>query len=378
MGDLADLKLAIIDVETTGPSATGDRIIEIAIQRIEEGKIVRTFSSLVDPQQRIPSYIESLTGITNEDVAGAPTFRSIHEQMDSLLNGCIFVAHNVRFDYGFISNEYSRLGFSFSAPCVCTVRLSRRLYPQYRRHSLSDLIERFQLPCAQRHRALDDAQALWVFLQIAQQQCGADRFKKAIGALLKTPMLPPHLDASDLQRLPDAHGVYIFYDAVGQPLYVGKSRSVRARVLSHFSSDYASSRKMRFCQATARIESHATYGELGALLLESQLIKTLAPLYNRQLRSQRQLAIVRQLSGARRLRIWPYPSAVVLEEADLQHRAGHVFVIDNWRLVKALRYDEEGMAEFLPPQAGFDYDIYKILLAHLLRNGRSVKPFRPC
>ncbi|MBI2093136.1 MAG: DNA polymerase III subunit epsilon, partial [Candidatus Omnitrophica bacterium] len=97
MGDLADLKLAIIDVETTGPSATGDRIIEIAIQRIEEGKIVRTFSSLVDPQQRIPSYIESLTGITNEDVAGAPTFRSIHEQMDSLLNGCIFVAHNVRF-----------------------------------------------------------------------------------------------------------------------------------------------------------------------------------------------------------------------------------------------------------------------------------------
>ncbi len=463
--NLKDLKLAIVDVETTGASVTGDRIIEIAIQRIERGKVVRTFESLVDPQERIPPFIEALTGITNKDVASAPTFHAIHDEVESFIKGCVFTAHNARFDYGFIRNECSRLGCSFSAPCLCTVRLSRHLYPQHRGHSLDDLIERFGLRCARRHRALDDVRALWAFMRTALKQCGDESFKEAVKALLKMPTLPPQLSAEDLDGLPDGPGVYIFYDAIGQPLYVGKSRSIRSRVLSHFSGDSDSGRHMRLCQAVARIETHLTYGELGALLLESKLIKSLAPLHNRRLRQATNLAVAVQVPGtggyaavrieqwlrgqplpagllgifrsvrqakelvldlananqlcpqvlglqprqgscihrqikqcrgacagdeppalfnarleaafvSRRLRSWPYPGPVMLEEVNTDGTQGHVFVLNEWRLVKALRYDESGTQVFLSAQDGFDHDTYKILVTHLLRCGDSVKPYK--
>ena len=365
-----ELKLAIVDVETTGASVTGDPVIEIGVKRIEQGRVVQTFESLVDPEQRIPPFIEQLTGIRNADLEGAPPFGAIRPELEAILSGCVFVAHNVRFDYGLIRNEFARLGHAFSAPCLCSVRLSRRLYPRYRHHGLSELIERFHLSCPQRHRALGDVEAVWAFLQVAYQDQGAERFEAAVKTLLRTPTLPPQLPAEALQQLSDGPGVYIFYDNTGQPLYVGKSRSIRSRVLSHFSGDYYSGRTMRLCQQATRIESHPTFGELGALLLESHLIKTLAPLYNQPARAHRELVI------ARRLRTWPYEGPVMLEEANGDRSEGHVFVVDSWRLIQSFQYDEAGTRPFLPAQTGFDHDAYKILVAHLLRHPRAVKPWR--
>ena len=186
---LETLKLAIVDVETTGISVTGDRVIEIGVVRIEQGRVVRVFETLLDPERRISSFIERLTGIRNEDLERAPTFGDIREELEYLLNGCTFVAHNVWFDYGLICNEFARLGRTFSAPRLCSVRLSRRLYPRFRHHGLSELIKRFSLNCPNRHRALGDAEAVWAFLQTAFQQRGPEQFGAAVQALMPDGML---------------------------------------------------------------------------------------------------------------------------------------------------------------------------------------------
>ena len=295
---LEKLSLAIVDVETSGPSVTGDRIIEVAVQRVEQGRLVRTFTTLVDPEQRISWDIERLTGITNDDLVGAPTFAAIQDDLRAIFDGCVFVAHNVRFDYGFIRNEFERLGRTFESPCLCTVRLSRLLYPRHRRHGLSALIERFKIPCPNRHRALDDAAAVWAFLQIARESIDPAKISRAVDLLLKTPSLPPGLHEDALKHLPAGPGVYIFYDADGATLYVGKSRNVRTRVRSHFTGDRRSGREMRLCQQVARIEARPTYGELAALLLESHLIKTMMPLHNQLSRQRRELVIARRSSSA--------------------------------------------------------------------------------
>ncbi|HUJ88860.1 MAG TPA: exonuclease domain-containing protein, partial [Syntrophorhabdales bacterium] len=107
--------LAIVDVETTGTSPGYDRIIEVGVLKIKDGTVVDTYSTLVDPERSIPYHIENLTGITNKDLSGAPTFSDIKEQLIQLLEGCVFVAHNVRFDYGFLRNEFGREGIDFSA-----------------------------------------------------------------------------------------------------------------------------------------------------------------------------------------------------------------------------------------------------------------------
>ena len=193
---LETLKLAIVDVETTGISVTGDRVIEIGVVRIEQGRVVRVFETLLDPEQRISYFIERLTGIRNEDLERAPTFGDIREELEQLLNGCTFVAHNVWFDYGLICNEFARLGRAFSAPCLCSVRLSRRLYPRFRHHGLSELIKRFSLSCPNRHRALGDAEAVWAFLQTAFEQRGPEQFGAAVQALLR-PALPARSSEPD-------------------------------------------------------------------------------------------------------------------------------------------------------------------------------------
>src|SRR5512142_1570890 len=160
---------AFVDLETTGTRAGADRITEIGIVRVESGgdgdPRVTEWSSLVDPETPIPPAIQALTGITDAMVAAAPTFSRIAADVLEMLSGCVFVAHNARFDYGFLKHAFARVARTFSARVLCTVRLSRRLYPEADGHSLDALIARHGLTIANRHRALDDARALWSFLQ---------------------------------------------------------------------------------------------------------------------------------------------------------------------------------------------------------------------
>ena len=213
--------LAIVDLETTGSDPAVDRITEIGVIEVEGFEATSRWSTLVNPGLSIPSPIQALTGITPQMVAAAPRFRDLAEALLERLEGRVFVAHNARFDYGFLRREFERAGKRFHARTVCTVRLSRRLYPEARRHDLDSLIERHGLPCAARHRALPDAEAAWQFLKRAAAEHGDDVLAVAARQVARQPSLPAHLDRADIDAIPEAPGVYFFYGEAGAPLYVG-------------------------------------------------------------------------------------------------------------------------------------------------------------
>lgn len=286
--------LAFVDIETSGSYATHDRIIEIGILRVENNKLVRTFSSLINPQKYVDPFIEQITGITTSDLKDAPTFEELKEEISEMLDDCIFVAHNVRFDYSFVKNEFRRFGMTFAPRHFCTVKLSRLLYPQHRRHGLDTIMERFQISCESRHRAFDDAKVVWDFYQKLQTLHDEESLEKAIQIALKRPSLPTYLPADTIDTLPEQPGVYIFYGESEVPLYIGKSINIRDRVLSHFSGDHTSAKEMDISQQIRRIETITTAGELGALLKEAELVKELKPLYNRHLRKAELLVLARQ------------------------------------------------------------------------------------
>ncbi|MEO5693604.1 MAG: exonuclease domain-containing protein, partial [Usitatibacter sp.] len=298
--------IAFVDLETTGVTATGDRITEIGIVRVEDGELVEEWSSLVNPECSIPGEIQLLTGITNEMVRPAPTFSQLAREVRERLEGHLFVAHNARFDYGFIKNEFRRMEIAFTADVLCTVRLSRRLYPEAIGHSLDAVIARhglegavsgtarreegsvaFPRPNAGRHSALGDARVLWRFVQRLYHEKEVPDIVAAVRRLLKIPSLPPQLPADALENLPEGPGVYRFYGVNDLPLYVGKSINLRDRVRSHFSSDYRSANDHRLSGEIQRIEVDETAGELGALLKEARLVKELLPLHNHKLRRKR-------------------------------------------------------------------------------------------
>lgn len=283
--------LAFVDLETTGATATADRITEIGIVEVDADGSVRQWQQLVNPGIRIPPFIEQLTGISNEMVAAAPPFESIADEALRRLEGRLFIAHNARFDYGFLKNEFKRLGITFRAPVLCTVQLSRTLFPEHKRHNLDSLIERHQLQAEARHRALADAQLIHQFWQRIHVSPGSEVVQAALKTLNGHPSLPPHLDPGIVDELPDTPGVYLFYGEDGSagqgnplPLYVGKAKDIRKRVLSHFAADHASSKEMSLAQQVRRIDWIETAGEIGALLHEAALVKKMQPTHNRQLR----------------------------------------------------------------------------------------------
>jgi len=285
-----------------------DRVIEIGIIRVENGKIVGSLNTLLNPERHVPPFITRITGIEPESLVGAPVFEDIRAEAEALLEGAVFVAHNARFDYGFIKNELKRCGVSFNAKCLCTVRLSRKLFPDEKSHNLDALIERYDFSCENRHRAYDDAKVLHDFLIEVKKRPDIDGHVRAI---LSESTLPQFLNEKSIKALPEGPGVYIFYGPENEVLYVGKSKNIRYRVLSHFSSDHASQKEMNLCQQTVRVEARETAGELGALLLESELVKDWMPLYNRQLRKRSDLVAVKLVPGDLPAGRQGYPKAVI-------------------------------------------------------------------
>lgn len=286
--------ISFVDLETTGTSANYNRIIEIGIIKVEKNKIVKKYDTLINPQTSFDPFIQELTGISPRDLENAPTFYDVKDELLEILQGSIFVAHNVMFDYGFIRNEFKRLDISFSSRHFCTVKLARLLYPDWKKYNLDILIEKFNIEIKRRHRAFDDAAVLWHFFRQSQKQIKKDRFDKALLIALKRPTVPLNIPESLLDSLPESPGVYIFYGDDNTPLYIGKSLNIKDRVLSHFSANHFSPKEMKISQAVKSISSVKTAGELGALLLESSLIKKYQPLYNRQLRLKRKLIALKK------------------------------------------------------------------------------------
>ncbi len=295
------MRLAFVDLETTGGSPIDDRITEVGIIEVDFDRpdaSPREWASLVNPQTPIPPFIQTLTGITDAMVARAPRFEELIDDILARLDGRLFVAHNARFDHGFLKNAFrrhGRHGHAFRPHVLCTVRLSRKLYPGYARHNLDTLIERHRLVVHERHRALGDARLLWQLWQKFHAALPSEQVATAIDQVTARPSLPRHLDPDVLDHLPKSAGVYLFHGATDahqaaepRPLYIGKARNLRQRVMAHFTGDHLSQREMEISQQMTSIECIETGGgtqlDLGALLTEAVLVKARLPAYNRQLR----------------------------------------------------------------------------------------------
>lgn len=270
------IPLAFVDLETTGATAATDRITEIGIVEVSAAG-VSEWSSLVNPGVPISRFIERLTGIGDAMVADAPSFAELAEEVLARLQGRLFVAHNARFDYGFLRSEFKRAGVDFRATVLCSVKLSRKLFPQHFKHSLDALIERYELSASGRHRALADAQLIHQFWQRIHRDLPHETIADVVTQLTAPPVVPPQLDPAMVEEMPQGHGAYIFYGAGDAPLFVGKSSNVRKRVLAHFAAPSEAALTSRI----ARVDWVECAGPVGALLQEAALLRKLRPAHNR-------------------------------------------------------------------------------------------------
>lgn len=267
---------AVIDIETTGLSAGKEKITEIAILLHDGQRVVEEFSSLIDPERKIPYYITQLTGINDQMVTGAPKFYELARMIVEMTDDSIIVGHNVHFDYSFLKAEFLRLGYDFQRKTLDTVRLSRKLIPGQPSYSLGKLCKALNIGNSQRHRALGDATATAELLGLLLSlDPNIDTLPaKGLSANLNKPLV---------EKLPEAHGVYYLYDGDGSLIYVGKANNIKARVLQHLNNN--STRKaVEMKQNIADVDHRLCGNELIALLLESDEIKKHKPVYNRSQR----------------------------------------------------------------------------------------------
>lgn len=269
-------KLFFIDLETTGPDPAKDLITEIGIVEMSRGGISH-WSALVNPQVPIPPFIQQLTGISDEMVCQAPTFAMLQDEVRARLRGGLVIAHNARFDYGFLRNAFKRAGTHFRGDVLCTLKLSRKLFPQEFRHGLDALIERHGLSTDARHRALGDADLLWQFWRRLEQTVPPGQLLDAVEQLLQRPNLPAALEPEELDDLPDGPGVYVFYGESGLALQVGRASNLRQQVLAHFPCGRTSPRDTELAGRIRRLEWFATLSDIGAQLRQHALMRSLRP-----------------------------------------------------------------------------------------------------
>ncbi|WP_175690049.1 exonuclease domain-containing protein [Burkholderia anthina] len=310
--------LVFVDLETTGGSSAEHRITEIGV--VEIGPFgVSTWTTLVNPGQSIPPFIQQLTGISDEMVRDAPSFASLAPALFERLDGKLFVAHNASFDRGFLRTEFERAGIAFNPDVLCTVRLSRALFPRESRHGLDALIERHGLVPAARHRALADADLLWQFWRQLHEIVPLERLRDQIARTTRHFRLGGELTEAWLDTAPAGCGAYALFGEGDEALYVGRSVRVRQRLRALLTGERRSSKEMRLAQQVRRVEWRETGNELGAMLAEAQWITRLRPSFNR-----RPAADAGRAGNAP----WPFDGPVAFE-ASGERRFFHV--IDGWR-----------------------------------------------
>jgi DNA polymerase-3 subunit epsilon len=267
----------IVDIETTGGNSRGNRITEIAIYKHDGQRIVEEYQTLINPECRIPYNIVQLTGITDEMVKHAPRFYEVARDIVEFTKDSVFVAHNCPFDYNFVRSEFRSLGYEYERPTLCTVRTSRKLLPGHPSYSLGKLCRNLGIDIHARHRAAGDALATVKLFEILLEQDDQGLIhgnnKREVG--YNSPLPKEVLD-----DLPDKTGVYYMHDSDGQVIYVGKSKKIRSRIISHL-NNYNTKRSVEMMQAVHHISTEVTGSELVSLLLESSEIKKLKPKFNR-------------------------------------------------------------------------------------------------
>jgi DNA polymerase-3 subunit epsilon len=275
---------AIVDIETTGGHASANGITEIAICIHNGKKVIERYSTLVNPRRDIPIYIRALTGISNEMVSGAPPFEDVAHDIYHLLNGKIFVAHNVNFDYSFVRYHLAAAGYDLQCNKLCTVRLGRKILPGLPSYSLGKLCHHLGISNESRHRAAGDAEATAQLFTLLLQNDRENNIPDALKQRSKEQVLPPNLSKKDVEQLPPLPGVYYFHDEKGKVIYVGKAKNLRKRVSSHFSGNNPNLQRQEFLRNIHHITFQQCGTELIAFVLEAVEIKRLWPKYNQSLK----------------------------------------------------------------------------------------------
>lgn len=276
---------AVIDIETTGGLPRRDKIIEVGIILYDGEKEIDRFESLVDPGITIPPQITRLTGITNQMVEDAPKFYEVARKIVEITQGAIFVAHNVRFDYNFIREEFARLGYTYTRKQLCTKRLAKKSIEGLRSYSLESLIHYFGIKVKSRHRALDDAYAASVVLDQVLNKKGNDSMAwDLIHQGVKESRLPASITLEYLHSMPEECGIYYFHNKNSDVIYVGKSINIKDRILQHFADHTEKATTLH--QQVDSISYNVLGSELLALLKENEEIKKIKPEVNRQLRKK--------------------------------------------------------------------------------------------
>src|SRR6056297_2034115 len=232
---MKDVKFAITDIETTGGGIKGNKITEICVLVVQNGEVIDEYTSLVNPGTEIPLYIETLTSINDNMVAGAPKFAEIAAKLEAITKDCVFVAHNVNFDYNIIKAEFGNLDISFQRKRLCTVRLAKKLIPGLFSYSLGNICTSINIPHYDRHRAKGDCEAtVTLFQRCLSLDPAYEIFEKMLNQKTAASYLPPNFKNSDFEKLPTSTGVYFFKDKDGIPIYIGKAKNIKSRVKSHF------------------------------------------------------------------------------------------------------------------------------------------------
>ncbi|MBI0326027.1 exonuclease domain-containing protein [Burkholderia plantarii] len=348
--------LAFVDLETTGGSAAEHRITEIGVVEVGPDG-VSTWNSLIDPHQPIPAFIQQLTGITDAMVRGAPSFASIAAELYARLDGRLFIAHNASFDRGFLRAEFERAGYAFNPDMLCTVRLSRALFPRESRHGLDALIARHALVPNARHRALADADLVWQFWCHLHDAIPAERLAEQIAQTTRRFRLAGELTEDDLERAPAGFGAYALFGEGDAPLYVGRSVRVRNRLRALLTGERRSARERRLAEQVRRLEWRETGGELGAMLAEAHWIAELAPAFNRKAGDAR-----RGTAGEP----WPFDGPVAIVDGGVS-AAYHV--VDRWRYLGTVAGIEaaRALAATAADDGRFNAAVFRILQTHLAR-----------
>jgi DNA polymerase-3 subunit epsilon len=271
---------AIVDIETTGSHPAGNGITEIAIILHNGETVEGKFSSLINPGVAIPAFISSLTGITNYMVADAPSFSALAANIYNLLQGRIFVAHNVNFDYSFVKYHLQQSGYLLNTRKLCTIRMARKAFPGLRKYGLENLCRELDVPNNNAHRATGDALATATIFEMIVQKGGETLIKDFLKKENRDQTLPPNLPSKQIKELPYQPGVYYLHDAKGKVVYVGKAKNIKQRVVSHFTGLDTSKKRQAFLQLIHSVSYTTCDTEFTASIFESIEIKRLWPPYN--------------------------------------------------------------------------------------------------
>jgi len=375
---------AIVDTETTGVSAARGQIIEIGILRVEGGKLVKTFKSLINPGRLLSHTIAGITGITDAELEAAPYFEDIAEEIYEMLSGAVLVAHNARFDYSFIKAEFARLERKYTAKTLCTVKLSRMAFPGQGAHNLDAVIEAHGLSCISRHRAYDDAEVLWQFFTAAEKSLGEEALTVHINGELSALFLESKLIKElspvynrALRRAKELAVISKQHNEVGYAtLAVEYTGEIEESDLPNILAVCRSARQAKvFLQKTAK--EHKLCAKLlnlekgGGACFSSQieiclgacLGKEDAATYNKRFDS----AFLRY-----KIKSWPFGGPVMVKD-ETEEGDGTAYVIDNWCLEEIIDYTSDSHSR-QKVSAMFDFDSYKIFARFLLdpKNARNL------